>query len=75
MKNHSLRVKIINRNKEVTSLRDYAVTWNFSLKILSPKSLSMVTMEQGVFSRVLQLPSATDTGCVLHNFAREDKFD
>jgi hypothetical protein len=31
MTNHSLRVKIINRNKEVTSLRDYAVTWNFSL--------------------------------------------
>ena len=31
MTNHSLRVKIINRNKEVTSLRDYAVTWNFRL--------------------------------------------
>jgi hypothetical protein len=31
MKNHSLTVKIINRNKEVTSLRDYAVTWNFRL--------------------------------------------
>jgi uncharacterized protein (TIGR00369 family) len=34
MKNHSLRVKIINRNKEVTSLRDYAVTWNFRLDFL-----------------------------------------
>ena len=33
MTNHSLRVKIINRNKEVTSLRDYAVAWNFSLAV------------------------------------------
>ena len=31
MKNDSLRAKIINRNKGVTSLRDYAEGWNFSL--------------------------------------------
>ena len=33
MKNDSLRAKIINRNKGVTSLRDYAEGWNFRLKL------------------------------------------
>ena len=31
MKNDSLKAKLINRNKEVTSLRDYAERWNFRL--------------------------------------------
>ncbi|MEO6626739.1 MAG: tetratricopeptide repeat protein [Burkholderiaceae bacterium] len=34
MRNYLLRAKIINRNKGVTSLRDYAEGWNFSLKQL-----------------------------------------
>lgn len=31
MKNHPLRAQIINRNKRVTSMRDYADGWNFRL--------------------------------------------
>jgi hypothetical protein len=42
MTNHSLRVKIVNRNKGVTSLRDYAVAWNFRLT-----TASMVGPPQG----------------------------
>ena len=34
MKNDSLRAKIINRNKGVTSLRDYAEGWNFRLDFM-----------------------------------------
>ena len=40
MTNDFLREKIINRNKGVTSLRDYAEGWNFRLESIHEPPLS-----------------------------------
>ena len=58
MKNDSLRAKIINRNKGVTSLRDYAEGWNFRLKLLLAECRMVFRIFDGLGKKLNLTPYA-----------------